>query len=145
MNENPFSVGVQDSGAVAAGNIIDLNLPSGNQRRKVWVFYQNDQHTAKGDEAWVVFYKDGQVITRLPALVFLSSVSCIAVAMSNLVSVAVGTSNNADALYFNNSDAASYYTVNPFTLDLDTDRVVLMTNKAGVTVRCLLACLSLGI
>jgi len=145
MNENPFSVGVQDSGAVSsAGNIIDLNLPSGNQRRKVWTFYQNDSHTAKGDEAWVVFYKDGQIITRLPALVFLSAVSSIAVAMSYNLFSAAGNSNNPDALYFNNSDTASYYTVNPFTLDLDTDRVVLMTNKGG-TLRCLLACLSLGI
>lgn len=145
MNENPFSVGVQDSGAVsAAGNIIDLNLPSGNQRRKVWVFYENTSHTSSGDAAWVVFYKYGQVITTLPALVYLTANSSIAIAMSLPVATTAGNSNNPDSLYFNNSDTRGYYSVNPFTLDLDTDRVVLMTNKGG-TIRCLLACLSLGI
>lgn len=139
MNEKIFRHTFVDSSSVAAGTIMELNLPYKNKFRWLWCFFQNDSFTV-GSEAWMRFYFKGEIVVELPAEI--QPRSGIQIKMSNsYITHLSSNTTGAAVIFFNNSDNSGYYCIHPFKLVAECDRVTLETNTSGLT-RALLAVLS---
>lgn len=122
--------------------IVELSIPTADTFRRVWCFFDNTTMTSPGDEAWVRFYKDGEKVTEIPALVVLASNFSIRCAWGPAIFTASSTNvGGRNIIWYNNTDANPYYGVHPFDVLCEADSVRLETSKGGVT-RAMLAVLS---
>lgn len=128
-------------GSASAEVLLDLQIPSEQQRRTVWLYF-NHSAFAAGHEAWVRFFHEGDEVLKLPAQIAVASGQNIWMACNGVFWSDVQRTYNPMSIVWNNSDAYGYHSIQPFNLVLQADKVQLTQTGGAGTIRALLAVLS---
>lgn len=140
------------SAAVAAGTVFELSIPRENKFRTIWSYYDNRSFTNAGDECWINFYNNGELVAELPAAVRFYATSRIGI--SNYLEQTIDPAGSLTfietnpggpgVLWHRNQDSqGSEKALHPFKITVEADTVRMVSSRAGDT-RAVLGVLSLN-